>query len=116
MCAVFLGDLCVFVCVCAQEALNTRSWSRARAFKAAREAGDPGPATAETASGHLLQGERNHDQATCRLPIWMSTLCVLGIEAQPCCWVDLGTQSSSSLTSVKHLFSNSEHWDYSVIH
>lgn len=74
MCAVFLGDLCVFVCVCAQEALNTRSWSRARAFKAAREAGDPGPATAETASGHLLQGERNHDQATCRLPIWMSTL------------------------------------------
>lgn len=49
MCAVFLGDLCVSVCVCAQEALNTRSWSRARAFKAAREAGDPGPATAETA-------------------------------------------------------------------
>lgn len=49
MCAVFLGDLCVFVCVCAQEALNTRSWSRARAFKAAREAGDPGPATAESA-------------------------------------------------------------------
>lgn len=47
--APFLGDLCVSVCVCAGGALNSRSWSGAVACKAAREAGDPGPATAETA-------------------------------------------------------------------
>lgn len=47
--APFLGDLCVSACVCAGGALNSRSWSGAVACKAAREAGDPGPATAETA-------------------------------------------------------------------
>lgn len=50
LCALFLGGLCVClsVCVCAQEALNS-SWIRAGACKGAREAGNPGPATAETA-------------------------------------------------------------------
>lgn len=77
--------VCLSVCVCAQEALN-RSWA--------------GLGIQDQLQQRLPKA--TYSQAICKLPIWMSTQCVLETEAQPCCWVDLGTQSSSSsLTSVK---------------
>lgn len=63
MCAAFRGHLCVSVSVCARGTLNTRSCSEAVACKAAREARNPEPITAETACLRPLTGRREGQQS-----------------------------------------------------